>query len=80
MLTREKIDRQSSVITELMKKLQDLVGESIEINTDPNRKDIFIDLSNLNFEKLRKLFDKEPEQIAQIISIRGIGYKLSLKQ
>ena len=30
--------------------------------------------------KLRKLFDREPEQIAQIISIRGIGYKLSLKQ
>ena len=47
-------------ITELMKKLQDLVGESIQINNDPNRKDIFIDLSNLNFEKLRKLFDKHP--------------------
>ena len=47
-------------ITELMKKLQDLVGESIQINKDPNRKDIFIDLSNLNFEKLRKLFDKHP--------------------
>ena len=47
-------------ITELMKKLQDLVGGSIEINKDPNRKDIFIDLSNLNFEKLRKLFDKHP--------------------
>ena len=43
-----------------MKKLQDLVGESIQINKDPNRKDIFIDLSNLNFEKLRKLFDKHP--------------------
>ena len=49
-----------SDITELMKKLQDLVGESIQINKDPNRKDIFIDLSNLNFEKLRKLFDKHP--------------------
>ena len=47
-------------ITELMKKLQDLVGESIQINKDPNRKDIFIDLSNLNFEKLRTLFDKHP--------------------
>ena len=47
-------------ITELMKKLQDLVGESIQINKDPNKKDIFIDLSNLNFEKLRKLFDKHP--------------------
>lgn len=47
-------------ITELMKKLQDFVGESIQINKDPNKKDISIDLSNLNFEKLRKLFDKHP--------------------
>ena len=28
--------------------------------------------------KIRKLFDKESEPIAQIVSIRGIGYKLSL--
>lgn len=47
-------------ITVLLKKLQDLVGGSIEIDKDPNRKDIFIDLSKLNFEKLRQLFDKHP--------------------
>ena len=47
-------------ITELMKKLQELVGESIQIVSDPDREDIFIDLSDLNFEKLRELFEKQP--------------------
>ena len=47
-------------ITELMKKLQELVGDSIQITPDPDREDIFIDLSSLDFEKLQKLFDKQP--------------------
>ena len=47
-------------ITELMKKLQELVGDSIQITSDPDREDVFIDLSNLNFEKLRELFEKQP--------------------
>lgn len=45
-------------ITEVMKKLQDLVGKSIGINSDPNKNDIFIDLSSLNVEKLKALFNK----------------------
>jgi type I restriction enzyme R subunit len=47
-------------ITQLMKKLQELVGDSIQISSDSDREDVFIDLSNLNFEKLRELFDKHP--------------------
>ncbi len=47
-------------ITELMKKLQELVGESIQIISDPDKENVFIDLSNLNFEKLRELFEKQP--------------------
>ena len=47
-------------ITELMKKLQELVGDSIQITPDPDREDVVIDLSNLNFEKLRELFEKQP--------------------
>jgi type I restriction enzyme, R subunit len=43
-----------------MKKLQELVGDSIQITSDPDREDVFIDLSNLNFEKLRELFEKQP--------------------
>jgi len=50
----------SADITELMKKLQELVGDSIQITPDPDREDVFIDLSNLNFEKLRELFAKQP--------------------
>ena len=47
-------------ITELMKKIAELVGESIQIISDPDREDIFLDLSNLDFEKLRELFEKQP--------------------
>ncbi len=47
-------------ITELMKKLQDLVGDSIQIISNPGKEEVFIDLSSLDFEKLRELFDKQP--------------------
>ena len=64
-------------ITELMNKLQNIVGESIEINKDPNRKDVLIDLSNLNFEKLRKLFDKHPMNKAVYDLQKAIDEKLN---
>ena len=46
-------------ITEVMKKLQDYVGEFIEIKKDNNRDNIEIDLSKLDFEKLKELFKKK---------------------
>ncbi len=46
-------------ITEVMKKLQDYVGEFIEIKKDNNRENIEIDLSKLDFEKLKELFKKK---------------------
>ena len=46
-------------ITEVMKKLQDYVGEYIEIKKDNNRENIEIDLSKLDFEKLREVFKKK---------------------
>jgi type I restriction enzyme R subunit len=46
-------------ITVLMKKLQDLVGENIEINKDIDKKEeVLIDLSKLNLEKLKSVFEK----------------------
>ena len=47
-------------ITELMKKLQELVGDSVQIIPDPEKEEVFIDLSSLNFEKLKEGFDKQP--------------------
>ncbi|MDC1181552.1 HsdR family type I site-specific deoxyribonuclease, partial [Candidatus Pelagibacter sp.] len=41
-------------ITEVMKKLQDYVGEYIEIREDNNRENIEIDLSKLDFGKLKE--------------------------
>ena len=56
----EREEVKKADITELMKKLQELVGESIQIISDPDKENVFIDLSNLNFEKLRELFEKQP--------------------
>ena len=64
-------------ITELMKKLQDLVGESIEIKKETNKQDIFIDLSKLNFEKLRKLFNKNTMNKAVYDLQKAIDKKLN---
>ena len=46
-------------ITEVMKKLQDYVGEYIEIREDNNRENIEIDLSKLDFGKLKEVFKKK---------------------
>ena len=46
-------------ITEVMKKLQDYVGQYIEIKKDKNRENIEIDLSKLDFEKLKEIFKKK---------------------
>ena len=45
-------------ITDVMKQLQELVGGSIEINTDSKHEDVYIDLSSLDFEKLKQAFEK----------------------
>jgi len=47
-----------SDITEILQELNDLVGESIEINENDND-EVFIDLSNLDFDKLKELFKKK---------------------
>ncbi len=46
-------------ITEIMKKLQDFVGVFIEIKKNDKKEDIEIDLSKLNFQKLKEIFRKK---------------------
>ena len=48
-----------SDITEILKKLQDHVSEHIKIKENSNKEEVQIDLSKLNFEKLRDLFKKK---------------------
>ncbi len=45
-------------ITSVIMKLQKVVGESVEIDPDPNKDDVYIDLSRLDFDKLRKAYEK----------------------
>jgi len=45
-------------ITEIMQRLQSIVGDSIIINKDDKHEDVYIDLSSLDFEKLKQAFAK----------------------
>jgi len=45
-------------ITDVIKELQELVGDSISINPDSTKEDVYVDLSNLDFDKLKKMFEK----------------------
>jgi type I restriction enzyme R subunit len=45
-------------ITEVMKRLQELVGDSITINPNAKHDDVYIDLSSLDFDKLKRVFEK----------------------
>ena len=62
-------------ITELMKKLQGLVGDSIKIFSDPDKKDIPIDLSSLDprFSELINILD--PNSTAQGNVSLDVSYK-----
>ncbi|MDB4846546.1 type I restriction endonuclease subunit R [Candidatus Pelagibacter sp.] len=46
-------------ITEILKKLQDHVSDYIQIKEDSNKEEVKIDLSKLNFERLKELFKKK---------------------
>lgn len=45
-------------ISEIILMLQNIVSESIEIDSDINKDDVYIDLSKLDFDKLKKAYVK----------------------
>ncbi|MFA6741335.1 MAG: type I restriction enzyme endonuclease domain-containing protein, partial [Arcobacteraceae bacterium] len=45
-------------ISDVILKLQGVVDGNIEIVNDPNKNDVYIDLSKLDFDKLKKAFEK----------------------
>lgn len=53
----------SADVTEIIMKLQGLVNDSIYITDSPNVvEDVYVDLGNLNFEKLKEAFKKVPRK------------------
>lgn len=53
----------SADVTEIIMKLQCLVSDSVYITSSPNvTEDVYVDLGNLNFEKLKEAFQKTPRK------------------
>lgn len=53
----------SADVTEIIMKLQSLVSDSVYITNSPNvTEEVYVDLGNLNFEKLREAFQKTPRK------------------
>lgn len=53
----------SADVTEIIMKLQSLVSDSVYLTNSPNvTEDVYVDLGNLNFEKLKKAFQKAPRK------------------
>ncbi|MDA9029184.1 type I restriction endonuclease subunit R [Candidatus Pseudothioglobus singularis] len=65
-------------ITDVIKKLQELVGESISIAPDPDKEDVYVDLSNLDFDKLKKMFEKNKLNKAVFDLQKAIDTKLKI--
>ncbi len=71
-------DIKKADISEIIKKLQDYVGEQIEIKENPKKQEVKIDLSKLNFEKLRELFNKKTLNKTVLDLKEAIDKKLKL--
>ncbi|ABE76140.1 type I restriction endonuclease subunit R [Psychrobacter cryohalolentis] len=62
----------SADITEVMKKLQSLVSDSISVKQSHNVDGVYIDLSNLDFDKLKAAFAKSDQKNTMTYTLQQI--------
>ena len=62
----------SADITEVMKKLQSLVSDSISVKQSDNADGVYIDLSNLDFDKLKAAFAKSDQKNTMTYTLQQI--------
>ena len=62
----------SADITEVMKKLQSLVSDSISVKQSDNVDGVYIDLSNLDFDKLKAAFAKSDQKNTMTYTLQQI--------
>lgn len=62
----------SADVTEVMKKLQSLVSDSISVKQSDNVDGVYIDLSNLDFDKLKAAFAKSDQKNTMTYTLQQI--------
>jgi len=62
----------SADVTEVMKKLQSLVSDSISVKQSDNKDGVYIDLSNLDFDKLKAAFAKSDQKNTMTYTLQQI--------
>lgn len=62
----------SADITEVMKKLQSLVSDSISVKQSDNVDGVYVDLSNLDFDKLKAAFAKSDQKNTMTYTLQQI--------
>lgn len=62
----------SADVTEVMKKLQSLVSDSISVKQSDNAAGVYIDLSNLDFDKLKAAFAKSNQQNTMTYTLQQV--------
>ena len=62
----------SADITEVMKKLQSLVSDSISVKQSDNADGVYIDLSNLDFDKLKAAFAKSDQKNTMTYTLQQV--------
>ncbi|KAA0913105.1 type I restriction endonuclease subunit R [Psychrobacter sp. ANT_WB68] len=62
----------SADITEVMKKLQSLVSDSISVKQSDNTDGVYIDLSNLDFDKLKAAFAKSDQKNTMTYTLQQV--------
>lgn len=62
----------SADITEVMKKLQSLVSDSISVKQSDNANGVYIDLGNLDFDKLKAAFAKSDQKNTMTYTLQQV--------
>jgi len=62
----------SADVTEVMKKLQSLVSDSISVKQSDNAEGVYIDLSNLDFDKLKSAFAKSDQKNTMTYTLQQV--------
>ena len=62
----------SADVSEVMKKLQSLVSDSISVKQSDNADGVYIDLSNLDFDKLKAAFAKSDQKNTMTYTLQQI--------
>ena len=65
-------DREKADISEIIQKLNTIVSKAINVKADSDSDDKIFDISKINFELLRKEFEKSEQKNSDVQSLKGV--------